>query len=97
MTIARHYVMTAAEGKETALREALAVLADVVRALPGSEGVELMRDTAQSGRFIFIEKWTSVEAHKEGGKQVPKDAFSPVMGALAAPPEGAYLDCLKMV
>ncbi len=97
MTVARHYVMSAAPGQEAPLETALVALADVVRALDRSEGVELLRDTEQPSRFIFIEKWTSIEAHKSAGKQVPKDVFAPVMAALASPPEGSYLDYLKRV
>jgi heme-degrading monooxygenase HmoA len=97
MTIARHYLMHAAEGKDATLETALAGLADVVRALPGSEGVELLRDLGNERRFVFIEKWESVEAHKAGGPLVPKDVFAPVMAALDGPPEGAYLDYLKTV
>jgi quinol monooxygenase YgiN len=97
MTIARHYVMHAAEGQDAVLETALGSLADAVRALPGSEGVELLRDLGNERRFIFIEKWESVEAHKDAGRQLPKELMSPVMGALDGPPDGAYFDYLKVV
>ena len=97
MTIARHYVMNAAEGRDARLETALGVLADAVRKVPGSEGVELLRDLGNERRFIFIEKWTSVEAHKGARDHLDKDAFAPVMAALDGPPDGAYLDYLKTV
>lgn len=97
MTVARHYVMNAAEGKDDALEAALRTVADVVRGVTGSEGVELLRDLGNKRRFIFIEKWESVEAHAAAGKQLPEDTFAPVIGALDGPPDGAYFDYLKTV
>lgn len=95
MTVARHYVMHAAEGKDASLETALNALAVTVRGIAGCEGVELLRDCGNERRFVFIEKWTSIEAHKEGGKQVSKEVFAPVMGALDGPPDGAYFDYLS--
>ncbi|RJF90887.1 putative quinol monooxygenase [Sphingomonas cavernae] len=97
MTVARHYVMHAAEGKDAVLETALRQLADAVRGIPGSEGVELLRDVGNERRFVFIERWETVDAHKAAGEHLPKDALAPVMGALDGPPEGAYLDYLKTV
>lgn len=97
MTVARHYIMHAAEGKDSVLETALYQLADAVRGIPGSEGVELLRDVGNERRFVFIEKWESVDAHKAAGDHLPKDALAPVMGALDGPPDGAYLDYLKTV
>ena len=97
MTIARHYLMHAAEGQDAQLETALGELADAVRAVPGSEGVELLRDLGNERRFVFIEKWASVEAHKAAGSHLPKEALAPLMAALDGPPEGAYLDYLKTV
>ena len=97
MTVARHYVMTAKQGSSAALETALATLADLVRKIPGSEGVELLRDTGDEHRFVFIEKWESIAAHKGAGDHLAKDALDPVMGAIDGPPEGAYLDYLKTV
>ena len=97
MTIARHYVMTATAGQEAALERALIEAADLIRAAPGSEGVEVQRDQENAGRFFFIEKWTSVEAHKAAPGHLPKDGLAAVSAALAGPPEGLYLDCLKAI
>ena len=97
MTVARHYLMHAAEGRDAELETALGRLADVIRRLPGSEGVELLRDLGNERRFVFIEKWDSVESHKAAGKQIPKEAFQGMMAALDGPPDGAYFDYLKTV
>ena len=44
MTVARHYIMTAKQGGSAQLETALSNLADAVRKVAGSEGVELLRD-----------------------------------------------------
>jgi len=97
MSIARHYVMNAREGQDAVLETALRDLADIVRGVPGSQGVELLRDLGNERRFILIEKWDSVEAHGAGGKLIPKEALAPLMAALDGPPDGAYFDYLKTV
>lgn len=97
MTVARHYIMTAKEGGSAQLETALSGLADAVRALPGSEGVELLRDAGNEHRFVFIEKWETIDAHKGAGSLLGKEALAPVMGAIDGPPEGCYLDYLKTV
>lgn len=94
MTVARHYRMDAAEGKAEALLSALTVLAGALETLPGFLGADLLRDLDRPDRFIFIEKWSSVEAHKAGGSLLPKETLTPVMNALADRPEGAYLNYL---
>jgi heme-degrading monooxygenase HmoA len=92
MTIARHYVMVAAEGKAAELKAALAELATKVRPVPGCLGVELMSDMADAGRFVFIERWDSVESHKSGGKILGREAVAPVMACVGKPPEACSLD-----
>lgn len=50
---------------------ALRVLAGLVRALPGSEGVEILRGGADDARFLFIERWTDAQAHAASAALVP--------------------------
>ena len=96
MTVARHYVMQAAEGKATALLSALTQLVGALVNIPGFEGADLLRDVDEPDHFIFIEKWSSVEAHKAGGSLLPKEALVPLMASLAGRPEGAYLNYLPV-
>jgi quinol monooxygenase YgiN len=94
MTIARLYQMIAADGKEQALLDALIALERVVRPLEGCLGVELLRDTRQANKFLFVERWRTVEAHKAAGPSLPRASFGPVMAALAQPPESSYQEYL---
>lgn len=94
MTVGRVYRMTAAEGKGDALAQALVGLVPVVSAVPGCLGAEVLRDTSDTNRFLFIEKWDSIDAHKAAGPHLPKGSLDGVMGALGAPPEGSYEEYL---
>lgn len=96
MSVARHYVMIAAEGKAEALAMALTALAAKVRPVAGCEGVELMEDSRTPGYFVFIERWASIEAHKAGGQQLGREALAEVMAVIAEPPQGRYLDIVSL-
>lgn len=91
MTVARHYKMQASEEKADALLHGLTALAEAVKAIPGCVGVDILQDLDEPNRFVFIEKWVSVDAHKEGGSMVPQDVMGRVMVALTGRPEAAYL------
>ena len=91
MKIARHYMMKAKDGGADALLDALRTLDAAVRKLPGCLGTETLQDLDVPERVAFTEWWESVDAHKAGGAQLPKEAFAPLMAALAGPPEGSYM------
>lgn len=92
MTVLRHYVMVATEGRETEMADALRELAGKVSPLDGCEGVEILRDPRQTTYFVFIERWASIDAHKACGRLLGKEALDPVLAAIAQPPEGRYLE-----
>lgn len=97
MSVWRHYVLTAAPGKEEAMVDALKLLASKVRPLAGCEGVEFGRDAENPAEFVFIEAWTSVDAHKAASSQLSKDDFGPMVAALGAPPAGRYVNLLQKI
>lgn len=94
MTIARHYIVCAAEGKTDELESALRNLANAVRAVVGCHGVDVMRDLDDERRYVFIEKWESIEVYKASSAKLPKEVVAPMMAALDGPPQAAYLDLL---
>jgi len=95
MTVARIYIMHASDSGE--METGLEALADAVRAMPGSEGVELLRDLGNEKRFLFVEKWESVEAHTAGLDKLDKSLLAPIGAASDGPPDGSYYDYLKTV
>ncbi len=94
MTTARLYIMHAKEGHDAALETALRNLSEAVAAFPGSEGAELLRDAGNERRFVFIEKWASIEAHEAIKADFKKLPMGPLMAALDGPPDGSYYDYL---
>ncbi|MBN8832388.1 MAG: antibiotic biosynthesis monooxygenase [Sphingomonadales bacterium] len=92
MTVARLYIIPAAEGKSAEMESALIALSKLVSAADGSEGVELLRDLGNEHRFIFIEKWVSEEHHAKGLASLPEGALDGVQDAAGGPPDGSYYD-----
>jgi heme oxygenase (mycobilin-producing) len=91
MAYLKHYIMIAKPGEETALAEALEALKVKVMPLDGCEEVIFLRDLDRPERFVFMERWTSVEAHKAGGAVLGKGALAPVLAALGEPPQAMSL------
>lgn len=71
---------------------ALQALAAAIAAIPGCEGVELSRDTERPARFLFIERWASIEAHAAGAAVVPKATMGAIMGKLAERPAAGWFE-----
>ncbi|MBO9669932.1 MAG: antibiotic biosynthesis monooxygenase [Sphingobium sp.] len=94
MTVARLYIVPAADGKSAEMEAALIGLIKVVEKAEGSEGVELLRDLGNEHRFIFIEKWASEEHHAKALANLPEGTLGPVQDAAGGPPDGAYYDYL---
>lgn len=90
----RLYRMTARDTEGATLQAALEALAAKVRLIEGCTGTELLQDSDRPDQFVLLERWTSAEAHKAGGKLLGKDAFAAVMAVLAGPPEGVSLQSL---
>lgn len=94
MTVARLYIIPAADGKSAEMEAALVALCATVRSADGSEGVELLRDLGNEHRFILIEKWASEEHHAKSLASLPDGALDGVQAAAGGPPDGAYYDYL---
>ncbi|MCW2361368.1 MULTISPECIES: putative quinol monooxygenase [Sphingobium] len=92
MTVARIYIIPAADGKSAEMESALTALSKIVSAVEGSTGVELLRDLGNEHRFIFIEKWVSEEHHAAGFASLPPGALDSVQAAAGGPPDGSHYD-----
>jgi heme oxygenase (mycobilin-producing) len=95
MTVARIYIIPAADGKSAEMEEALLELSKIVEKAKGSEGVEVLRDLGNEHRFIFIEKWASEEDHAASFASLPEGALNGVQAAAGGAPDGSYYDYLK--
>jgi quinol monooxygenase YgiN len=86
--------MTASEGEASASRAALEALLARVERLAGCQAVDLPQDTGNADIFVLLERWTTAEANREGGKLPGKEAFAPIMAVLGSSPEAASLSTL---
>ncbi len=92
MTVARIYIIPAADGKSAEMETALAHVAKVVATRDGSEGVQVLRDLGNEHRFILIEKWASEEHHAASLATLPEGTLDGVKASAGGPPDGAYYD-----
>ncbi len=90
--IVRTYAMVAAEGRAGDLETALLNLSDKVRPMPGAVRLDVLHDQKLTGHFLFVETWKSADAAAAAGKALGREAFAPVMAALAAPPVTTQYD-----
>ncbi len=95
MSVAQTYIMTAAEGKETAMEAALTTLAEAVRPIEGCEGVVVLRDQKNKRRFIFIETFVDADAHRASAALLPKEAMAPLMATIEGKPDGSTYSYVK--
>jgi heme oxygenase (mycobilin-producing) len=95
MAIARHYMMHAAPGQEKALEAILLTLAEMAGGMGGCQGVQLLRDKGNAGRFVLVEKWESVDAHTAAVAGFSREIGKSLRATLAHPLEGAYFDYLR--
>jgi heme oxygenase (mycobilin-producing) len=95
MPIARHYLMQAAPGQEKALEAILLTLAEMAGGMGGCQGVQLLRDKGNAGRFVLVEKWESVDAHTAAVAGFSREIGKSLRATLAHPLEGAYFDYLR--
>lgn len=91
MTFVRHYTMQARDGAGDELANALSALERAVRMLPGSLGVDLLRDIDDSDRYLFIERWTNRETHAAAGAQLPAEVMAAIKPWLSSAPVGLNL------
>jgi quinol monooxygenase YgiN len=91
MAVYRQYRMTPKSGRAADLEKALQVLAGRIRLLQGCEGIDLLRETGDDPRFVFTERWLSLDDQKRGGALLGAAAFAPLAELLDAKPESAFL------
>ena len=91
MSIAYVGQSRAKSGESGKLREfLLSVVLPAVRSSSGCESYLMLQSEDDSTRFIGIEVWTSVEAHRASIKNIPAESIREFMKLVAGPPTGGY-------
>ena len=91
MPITRINTFRAHAGQEAALRDALLSLLPGIGAAAGCVSVRLLHDAQDATRFVVLEVWESVDAHRASLQGFDPDEFAHVMKLFAEPPSGEYL------
>lgn len=90
MPITRINHFEAKPGSEQALFAFLQSIVPLVQSAPGCVSVKLLRGTLDTKRFVLIEEWESIEAHREAAKAIPPQKFTEMAPLAAKPPTGTY-------
>ena len=94
MAVVRHYVMTASDERGEELAACLKALAAALAGIDDCEGSALFRDRDDANRYVFIEHWTSLDAHARSASRLPADLLADLMKLLAGKPAASWLDPL---
>ena len=73
-----------------ALRDFLVSIIPMIKSSKGCESVQLYQSQDDPTRFIMIEVWDSVEAHRASVKNIPSEMLADIRPLLASPPSGSY-------
>ena len=81
----------AKSGESERLRQfLLSVVLPAVRSSPGCESCLILQSEDDPTRFVAIEVWSSVEAHRASIKNIPAEGIREYMNLVALPPTGGY-------
>jgi quinol monooxygenase YgiN len=91
MSITHMSTFVAQVDKQDQLRTFLQGIVPGIVASPGCQSCQVLRNPDRPERFVVVEVWTDVDAHKASVKQIPPASIAAVMPLLAGPPTGEYL------
>ncbi|MDK2125239.1 putative quinol monooxygenase [Parachitinimonas caeni] len=90
MSITRINEFQSAPGKEEELFLFLNSILPYIASSEGAISCEVLRHAENKSSFVVIEKWQSIEAHKQSVSQFPKEKMQAAMSLFGLPPKGAY-------
>lgn len=88
--------MRAKPGQEGALEAFIyRVIVPSLRTADGCRAVDVWQDAGDPTRFLIVEHWDSVAAHRASVGEIDPDDIKEVMGLLADSPRGQYYVALS--
>ena len=90
MNITRINTFQAAETKASELFSFLQSLLPYISSCHGCISCEVLADVEDSGEFVVLEVWDSIESHKKSVQNFPKDEMQKAMALFAGAPKGRY-------
>lgn len=94
MSIVQCYALTAREGGEPALEQALRDLGIALAGIDGSLGTTVLRARDDDRAFRFYEFWRDEKARAAAGPLLPGDVMGRIKDALGAPPQVSVFERL---
>jgi quinol monooxygenase YgiN len=89
MSVTRINTFEARDGEAGKLHAFIKSFVPVIEGSQGCESCQVLRSQEDPNQFLVIERWSSVDAHKESLKNIPAD-FGLIKPMLANPPHGSY-------
>ncbi len=64
----------------------------IVEKTPGCISCELLRSVDDPAQLAIIERWDSIEDHRNAAKAIPREKMAEAMALFARPPSGTYYE-----
>lgn len=90
MSITRINEFQAAEGNADELFEFLKSLIPFIVGSEGCLACEVLRNSNCQDQFVMIEKWKSIDFHKQSIENFPQEDMQAAMNLFGSPPKGEY-------
>jgi quinol monooxygenase YgiN len=90
MAIVRINEFRALDGRAEELHGLLARALPAIESSAGCRSARLLRSADDAARFVVIEEWDSVAAHRDSLRSIPPEALADALQLLSEPPAGRY-------
>ena len=90
MTITRVTNFYAAKEKEEELFKLLNSIMPYINNSEGCNDAQLLESSDETGHFVVIEQWQSIEHHQQSVANFPKEKMQSAMTLMDKPPQGGY-------
>ena len=90
MSITRINEFKSTENKDEELFEFLKSLIPYISSSEGCLSCEVLQNLDDRSNFVVLEKWESIEHHKQSIENFPKEDMQSAMSLFGAPPKGGY-------
>jgi quinol monooxygenase YgiN len=90
MSITRINKFKAAEGKERDLFDFLHSLTTYITSSEGCISYEVLQNSDELSNFAIIEKWETIDSHKNSVANFPQDKMLAAMPLFGGAPSGSY-------
>lgn len=95
MSVKRIGEVQAAAGRVDELRNFMLSIIPMILSSEGCLFCELLQNQEDASKFMMIEVWESIEAHRASIKNIPIGKLDEIRSLLAVPPSGHYYEVIE--